>query len=187
MRGDDPPAMQGRARTHAPICDPLNMLSDVELEQIGEFVHQVAAARAAAKKKEAGKGRDNSKLRSLGYRNLKETEDLFKELGRNGRLPWASPYFKRWLGYIQATTFVQLPPAHLLLHGLVSALWKLAMGKESGWQHKDNKDCPFLMSKEQLKLFKVCSHTAAMGSLQIECMHAFCPALMCILLQDVWL
>lgn len=138
-------------RTTDRVCGPDLLLSDVELEDMGEFVHQVNACIAAAR---AG---DYSKLRSYGYSTITQAQQVSTEMGRKGRLPWASPYFKKYLGYIKSSTFVELPPAHLFLHGLTSALWTVATGKLSGWELKDDrgKESPFVFQREQLAEFKV--------------------------------
>jgi hypothetical protein len=163
-------------RTYSRLCDPRNVLSDIDLEQMGEFVHQIKAAEAAARCK------DYSKLLSFGYRNLGETADVPRIMGRNGRLPWASPYFKKHLGYIKSSTFVQLPPAHMILHGLVSGLWTLALGKEPGWEHKDKRDCPFIFSKEAIKQFQVQPfHFPLAVRRDLHCKSAMMSAGICVL------
>lgn len=136
-------------RTTCRMCAPECRLINEELEEIGEFVHQVEAANSLAREG------DYSKLRALGYRNLESAKDVPKEMGLRGRLPWAAPYYKNKLSYIHSLNFVLLPPAHLLLHGLVKSLWALAAGKVSGWER--GKDTPFVLSHTAVKQFKVLS------------------------------
>jgi hypothetical protein len=68
-------------------------------------------------------------LRRLGYQTQDAAKSELKLIGRNGPLPWASMFFLTTLPYIQLTSFVVVPVAHLFLMGLLKTLLDALLSK----------------------------------------------------------
>ncbi len=129
------------------------VLSDKDLEEMGTFAHAVQHALHQARK-----ARDFDCLRALGLSTIGDADKVFTLLGRRGQMPWLLPYFKRHLPYIQASNVVLLPPAHMLLHGLVKSWLCLSFGKCPGWKTQQASiEQPFIFSQRAIKTFHVCS------------------------------
>jgi hypothetical protein len=137
---------------HHKVYSPEMLLSDDDLVTLGDFAHAVQHAI-----KEWEKDKNTEELRSLGFRNVTEARSVISLIGRKGRSPWSAAYFKHNLPYIKPSTLVLLPPAHMLLHGLMKTFLKLSFGKlEPGWKTRDaSEEKPFLFSRSTINAFKV--------------------------------
>jgi hypothetical protein len=133
------------------IGDPELRLSEGELHCMGEFVEKVSHALWTARQKN-----DKTLLQNLGFAGISEASKVFTALGRRGRMPWGQTHFRQKLPYILSETFVLLPPAHMLLLGLVKDLISFAVGKFDGWKTRQmGRECPLMFSHETMDKFKV--------------------------------
>jgi hypothetical protein len=133
-------------------------LEDEDLNDLADLAHALKQAiRTWQQNKKRRQQQMNQEFRRLGFKNITQARQALSYLGRKGRPVWSSAYFKENLPYIRPSTIVLLPPAHMLLHGLVKTFLGLSFGKwGTGWKTKDASQLKaFLFSSTAIKAFQV--------------------------------
>jgi hypothetical protein len=134
------------------------LLGDADLHAMADLAHALKHAIVVwQRNKKQQIQQANSDFRHLGFRNVTEARQALSFLGRKGRPVWSSSYFREQLPYISPSSIILLPPAHMLLHGLVKTFLGLSFGKwGSGWKTKDASERKaFLFSREIINGFQV--------------------------------
>lgn len=126
-------------------------LTDQDIEEMGHFCHKLQQA-----VHQFTENRDKTKLKLLGFSSVTEARRAFSMLGRKGRLPWTSPFFKGSMPWIRSSAFILLPPAHMLLHGLCKTFLAFSFGWVKGWSTRTASDQrPLLLTRPALDAFRV--------------------------------
>jgi hypothetical protein len=140
---------------------PEMLLDDKDQESMSELAHSLKNAIFTwGQNKKQKKPQSNDMFRCLGFKNVTEARAALQLLGRKGRPVWSSAYFRQNMPYIRtilASTIVLLPPAHMLLHGLMKTFLVHSFGNSgSGWKTKDAcPEKPFIFSSAAIKQFQV--------------------------------